>query len=397
MATQQRRTATPPSIVSSASAATLRSFAQGQVLCREGDPPGPLYVICSGSVRAFRRSLNMPGARQDLATLGPGDVVGELAPMLQQLRSATVQALEPTEVVEVSPVHVQALLRQHKSLLRVLTQALKDRAGLTPNEVESILSREGVRLPIQVSKQPPAKVPGVTLAAPAHDSTLVYPKPLTCPACGTRFTALVVHVQKDQPVARTSDFHQSYRPPFNPYDYEVWVCPNDLYAALPADFGKLSELQRPRVAEVVAGVVADWGGERPDFNVDRTFELRERSLLLAAGLYRMRGASPLRLAAVLHRLAWCARERGDVESELRWLAQALHAYSLAYHQTDMENPKTVLRVLYLCGELNARLGDLKASVRWFSEGLRHPSIKDHPHWERMLREQWFAVRSASDG
>jgi uncharacterized protein (DUF2225 family) len=207
---------------------------------------------------------------------------------------------------------------------------------------------------------------------------------------------LLVHVQKDQPTNRSSDFHQSYRPPFKPYDYEVWVCPNDLYAALTSDFRELSELQRPRVAEVVAGVVAEWG-DKPEFNVDRTFELRERSLLLAHALYRMRGASPLRMAAILHRLAWCARERGDVDSELRWLAQALHAYSLAYHQTDMDNPKTVLRVLYLCGELNARLGDLNASVRWFGEGLRHASIKDHPHWERMMRGQWSAVRSQSAG
>lgn len=108
----------------------------------------------------------------------------------------------------------------------------------------------------------------------------------------------------------------------------------------------------------------------------------------------MRNAPPLRQAAVLHRLAWCARERGDMQAERSWLSQALQAYGMAYnHFDDREGPKTVLRVAYLCGELNTRLGDLRAAAHWFSEGLRHPVIKQYPHWERMLREQWSTVRA----
>ena len=89
--------ARPPTVVSNAletRAPALKALTKGQVLCREGDPPGPLYVICSGSVRAYRRSRTEPEAIEELARLGPGDVVGELAPMLRQLRSATVQALD---------------------------------------------------------------------------------------------------------------------------------------------------------------------------------------------------------------------------------------------------------------------------------------------------------------
>jgi uncharacterized protein (DUF2225 family) len=229
-----------------------------------------------------------------------------------------------------------------------------------------------------------------TLQVPAHDASLVFPKLLTCPACETQFSALLVRVQKDQPLDRASDFHQRYRSTFNPYDYEVWVCPNDLYAAFKADFEELSELQRSRVPEVVASVVAEWGGERPDFNVDRNFDLRERSLLLALGLYRMRNASPLRLAAVLHRLAWCARERGDADAEHEWLTAATRAYEAAYNESELDG-KPLIRVLYLCGELNARIGDPHASLRWFNEAVRNPQMKDHPHYQRLVREQWAAV------
>jgi uncharacterized protein (DUF2225 family) len=377
-----------PRLASPSQSPTLRSFAEGQVLCREGDPPGPLYVICSGRVRAFRRSFN---SVEELAHLGPGEVVGELAGILQQQRSATVQALEPTEALEVPVTQVRDLLKQHKALVRVLAAALKDRAGLSGGEVEAIVRGQGVQMANVSARQAPV------FAAPEHDASIVYPKRLTCPSCDAQFFTLVVHPQQDRPSERSADFHQSYKTPFNPYDYELWVCPNDLYAAFPADFTDISDLQRPRVREVVASVVGDWD-VTPDFSGPRSLRLRERGLELALTLYRMRHATPLRLAAVLHRLAWCARERGDVDGERNWLAQALQSYTMAYNQFDLdfEAPKTGLRVAYLIAELNFRLGEVRAAVRWSSEGLRHPAIKEHPHWERMLRDQWATFRVAAE-
>ena len=382
----------PLSLTQLPNAPTLKLLAAGQILCREGDPPGSMYVICSGSVRAYRQALNQAGTIDELARLGPGDIVGEMAAMLRQMRSATLQAVEPTEVLEVPVLLVGGMLKQHKSLLRVLAAALKDRAGLSHDDVQTIVSRlSGGRVPSRELDSVDDESP-----PPAHDSSVVYPKRVTCPACGTNFFALVLHPQKDTPIQRSSDFHQLYRTSFNPYDYEIWVCPIDLFAALPQDFGELSELQRPRVAEVVARVLADWRGHRPEFNADRDLDLREKSLELALALYRMRNATPLRLAAVLHRLAWCARERGDELAEHTWLSQALQAYAMAYnHFDEREGPKTELRVIYLCAELSSRLGDAHAATRWSTEGLRHPAIKDHPHWERMLREQWTTVRASA--
>src|SRR5947207_362316 len=98
----------------------IRSLVTGQVLVREGDPPGPMYVICSGTVRVYRRDLTTVRGMIDLARLGVGDIIGELAPILGQLRSASVQALEPTQVVEIPPESLPGLLQQHQSLLRVL-------------------------------------------------------------------------------------------------------------------------------------------------------------------------------------------------------------------------------------------------------------------------------------
>ncbi len=372
----------------------MKLILAGHVLCREGDPPGPAYVICSGGVRAYKRDDTARDGIQELAQFGPGDIVGELSGLLKQTRSATVQAMQTTEVLEVPVEVLSSLARRNEPLLRVIGLALKERAGLSAAELESVATRAGMHLSRDLLTGQAAGEASNSLPVPPHDPAIAYAKALTCPACGTSFSTIAIHARKDQPVERTSDFHQQYISAYNPYDYELCVCPNDLYAALPADFGQISDVLRSRVGEVVDGVVSsEWHGERPDFNADRSLALREQGLQLALALYRMRKLSTLRVAAILHRLAWCARERGDTDAERDWLAQALAAYTEAYEYTDLDGAKEELRVLYLCGALSALLGDTTGAINWFQDALRHQQLKEHPTWERLLREQWTRART----
>jgi uncharacterized protein (DUF2225 family) len=107
----------------------------------------------------------------------------------------------------------------------------------------------------------------------------------------------------------------------------------------------------------------------------------------------MRDLPRIRMAAITHRLAWCSRERGDVETEKKWLERALEHYTAAHVDAEQEDAKEDLRVQYLCGELSLRLGDVNGAVTWFAQALRHPGMKDHPNWARMLREQWAVARA----
>jgi len=383
----------------------LRWVPTGQLLCREGDPPGPLYLICAGLMRVYRRDTQPPHADVDLARVGNGNVIGELAPILKQPRSASVQALEPTQVLEIDVGEIGSVMEQQAALRRVVGVALKERSGLSEAAIASVAAKLGIDLGTPASRphsspttalasSEPASTTAVTFPEPAHDTTLVYPKALTCPACGAQFSALVVRPKKDMPGERSTDFHQSYRTSLNPYDYELWVCPNDLYAALPADFADLSSRQQAQVAETVEQVIQGWGDVRPDFNVDRTLQLREQALLLALELYRMRQAPPLRLAAIQHRLAWCARERGDRAAEHDWLSQAIDSYATGYREAALD-AREEIRILYLCGELSMRLGSIADAQQWFSQGLRHAALKDHPTWDRMIRQQWTLAREVA--
>lgn len=80
-------------------AATMRArrFRRGEVLFHIGDPGDALFIVLSGEVK-----ISLPsdtGEEAILATLGPGQVFGELALLDGAPRSASATALTATETV----------------------------------------------------------------------------------------------------------------------------------------------------------------------------------------------------------------------------------------------------------------------------------------------------------
>ena len=67
-------------------------LAAGQVLFQQGDRGGFIYAVESGRLEVFR--ILADGSHQHVAEVGPGDYVGELGPMLNLPRSASVRAIE---------------------------------------------------------------------------------------------------------------------------------------------------------------------------------------------------------------------------------------------------------------------------------------------------------------
>jgi eukaryotic-like serine/threonine-protein kinase len=73
-----------------------RAYAPGQVIVQEGDPGNEAYMISSGRCRAFRK---VEGGQETLATMGPGEVFGEMALLLEEPRSASVEAMDKVTVL----------------------------------------------------------------------------------------------------------------------------------------------------------------------------------------------------------------------------------------------------------------------------------------------------------
>jgi CRP/FNR family transcriptional regulator, cyclic AMP receptor protein len=74
-----------------------RRFGSGQIIFHHGDPGGLLYIIDKGKVKIAHSTPD--GHEALLAILGAGDFFGELALLDDSPRSATAEALEPTETL----------------------------------------------------------------------------------------------------------------------------------------------------------------------------------------------------------------------------------------------------------------------------------------------------------
>jgi CRP/FNR family transcriptional regulator len=105
-----------------------RSFGAGQTVFREGDSGDTCYVVRTGQARAIREHSD--GRSITLATFGPGEIFGELAMFDDERRSATIEAIDDTEVVAILGSDMRRLLRAHPDIavkmLGALARRLRD-------------------------------------------------------------------------------------------------------------------------------------------------------------------------------------------------------------------------------------------------------------------------------
>jgi CRP-like cAMP-binding protein len=92
----------------------------GKTLLRQGDHGNEMYVIASGSVRVERNG-------QEIATLGPGNAVGEMALLSEGPRSATVTTLEPTTVFALGHREFHTLMADSAALRQCIFDNLAKR------------------------------------------------------------------------------------------------------------------------------------------------------------------------------------------------------------------------------------------------------------------------------
>lgn len=102
---------------------TLVPLEKGVALFKEGDPGDALYVIVEGEV-----SVQAEGPPQvEMARLGPGAFIGEVALMTDQPRSATVTATEQSELLRIDRTTLSTVLAEHGDVLRAVLRFVRER------------------------------------------------------------------------------------------------------------------------------------------------------------------------------------------------------------------------------------------------------------------------------
>jgi CRP/FNR family transcriptional regulator len=112
-----------------AAVSVARRLETGAIVFREGDRSDTCYVVRSGVARAIREHPD--GRSITLAHFGPGDIFGELAMFDDEPRSATVDTIEPTEVIAIPGRDIQRLMQEYPEIAVKLSTALAVRLRAT--------------------------------------------------------------------------------------------------------------------------------------------------------------------------------------------------------------------------------------------------------------------------
>jgi EAL domain-containing protein (putative c-di-GMP-specific phosphodiesterase class I) len=99
-------------------------FARGQTIFREGEKASCAFVIESGRVEAW---TSLGAERKVLSVLGPGEMFGELAALDGIGRSATVTAIEDTEVTLIVQEQLLSRVEAAEPVLRLLLRVILNR------------------------------------------------------------------------------------------------------------------------------------------------------------------------------------------------------------------------------------------------------------------------------
>lgn len=94
-----------------AKACTEREFAADDVIVKQGNPGIGLFIIVEGKVKIVK--TNDQGERLELATHGPGEVIGEMSVLDGANRSADVIALEQTRCLVLSAWDFKSFMESH--------------------------------------------------------------------------------------------------------------------------------------------------------------------------------------------------------------------------------------------------------------------------------------------
>ena len=144
-----------------AGTSVLRPVAAGQILLQRGDHSKELCVIKSGllSVRVTDRS----GAVHEIARLGPGECFGEMSMLSGQPASATVVALEDSELVVIGRSQFLAFAARKPVVFENVARVLVNRLRATNELLLRPTRAEGMAI-VASSGEPRADSFGIELA-----------------------------------------------------------------------------------------------------------------------------------------------------------------------------------------------------------------------------------------
>lgn len=122
----------------------VRDFAPGAVIFREGEPGKEMYIVVDGKVEITKSTSG--SAAKTLATLGRGDLFGEMAIIDKKARAATATAVGATKVLVLNEALFDATLAHNPDFARKIVKLLSERLRHTNLLLQTALSTNRQKL-----------------------------------------------------------------------------------------------------------------------------------------------------------------------------------------------------------------------------------------------------------
>ncbi len=119
-----------------------KDFGPGEVIFEEGQPAHHLYILARGKVEVFRR---VDSTEYPLATLGEKECFGEMAILDDEPRSASVKALEATQVLKIDRESFRELITERPQISFAIFKILTGRIRQRNLEIEHVASLDSAR------------------------------------------------------------------------------------------------------------------------------------------------------------------------------------------------------------------------------------------------------------
>ncbi len=115
----------PPTMIDALAAMVVHRLPAGHLLIRQGEQGTACYLVASGRLRVLRE--DDAGEQRQVASVGPNAVVGEMALITGSPRQATVEVVEPADVLELGPDALAAIGDELDELAPALDRVARSR------------------------------------------------------------------------------------------------------------------------------------------------------------------------------------------------------------------------------------------------------------------------------
>jgi uncharacterized protein (DUF2225 family) len=220
-----------------------------------------------------------------------------------------------------------------------------------------------------------------------------YEKKIACPYCEVSYSTRKVRSRVANPYKIDTDFCPRYKADqINPLYYNVNVCHSCGYSFN----DKFYSFFPPGAKEEIQDkIVRSWRGQ--DYSNERDFEKAVETYKLAIYCAELKREKPIVLAGLCMRLAWLYRYQEDAVNETRFLQLALKKYEDQLMGSSSFDPDmSEMKVIYLVGEIQRRLGMDTEAVKSFSSVVNHRNKLVEKNVVNMARERWDEIREKRD-